>query len=88
MFVELTMEPSNVLKVVGNINLMTMITLSASRKKLGRVLKRAVKIFELCRNHEAQLRELNMQKLGFTLLPADEGFQCQQVESLRAARVS
>ena len=30
MFVELTMEPSNVLKVVGNINLMTMITLTFS----------------------------------------------------------
>ena len=47
-----------------------MITLGAKRKKFGRVLKRAVKIFELCRNHEAQLREWNLQTSGFTLLPA------------------
>ena len=47
-----------------------MITLGAKRKKFGRVLKRAVKISELCRNHEAQLREWNLQTSGFTLLPA------------------
>ena len=45
--------------------MMTMIILGARRKKLRRVLKLAVKISELCCNHEAQLREWNLQTSGF-----------------------